>query len=107
MNSSIPTSIRIGKTCYKVECLDRMPSAVVVGRISYGTCTIKIADRSGSPIRRRSEKAKLATFWHEVVHGILYDMGSRKERDEAFVDGIAKRIVQVLSSAKFSDGSQP
>jgi hypothetical protein len=106
MNSSIPTSIRIGKTSYKVECLDRMPSAIVVGRISYGTCTIKIAERSGSPLRRRSDRAKLTTFWHEAVHGILYDMGSRKESDEAFVDGIAKRIVQVLSSAKFADGSQ-
>jgi hypothetical protein len=101
----LPTSIRIGNTCYKVGLTDALPMSVIVGRISYGDKTIKLAKRSGRPLRRRSAKAKMATFWHEVVHGILHDMGSRKERDEAFVDGIAKRIAQVIHSAKFGEQS--
>jgi hypothetical protein len=44
------------------------------------------------------------TFWHEVVHGILYDMGSRKNSDEIFVHGIATRLAQVVKSARFDGG---
>lgn len=102
MTSPIPTSIRIGKTHYRVEFPDHMPNPIVTGNIAFGSRTIKVASRTGKPLRKRTSKAMTTTFWHEVVHGILYDMGSRKNSDEVFVDGIAKRIVQVIHSAKFA-----
>ena len=100
--SQIPTSLRIGKKLYKVELPDHMPNVLVVGNIAFGSQTIKVAARTGRPLRKRSEKARLTTFWHEVVHGILYDMRSPKNTDEIFVQGIATRLVQVTQSAKFS-----
>ena len=78
-----------------------MPNPLVRGNISYDKRVIKIADRVGVPLRRRADSARVRTFWHEVVHGILYDMGSSKFKDEVFVDGIATRITQVISSARF------
>lgn len=101
MNNSIPTTIRIGKSAYRLEFPDRMPNPLVRGNINYGTRTISIAYRAGVPLRRRSDSGRMKTYWHEVVHGILYDMGSRKFRDEIFVDGIATRIAQVTNSARF------
>ena len=100
--SQIPTSLRIGKKLYKVEFPDHMRNVLVVGNIAFGRQTIKVAARTGRPLRKRSERARLTTFWHEVVHGILHDMGSRKNNDEIFVHGFAKRLVQVTLSAKFS-----
>lgn len=99
--SPIPTSLRIGKKLYTVEFPDHMPNVLVAGNIAFGSQTIKVASRTGRPLRKRSEKARLTTFWHEVVHGMLHDIGSRKNNDEVFVQGIAKRLVQVTQSAKF------
>lgn len=79
-----------------------MPNILVAGNIAFGSQTIRVAARTGRPLRKRSERARLTTFWHEVVHGILHDMGSRKNSDEIFVDAFAKRLVQVTLTAKFS-----
>jgi hypothetical protein len=87
--------LKIGKTQYDVSWPDTLEPPIVRGRIDYRAATIQIAKRAGSPRRARSPKGLNHTFWHEVVHGILYDMGSRKYRDEQFVDELAKRIMQV------------
>ena len=41
------------------------------------------------------------TFWHEVTHAILYDMGDPRWKDEKFVEGFSKRLNEVVHSAKF------
>lgn len=87
--------LKIGKTTYNVSWPDTLEPPLTRGRIDYTGKTIKVALRAGQPRRVRTVKGSRHTFWHEVVHGILYDMGSRKYRDEVFVDELAKRIVQV------------
>ena len=87
--------LKIGKTTYNVSWPDTLEPPLTRGRIDYTGKTIKVALRAGQPRRVRAAKGREHTFWHEVVHGILYDMGSRKYRDEVFVDELAKRIVQV------------
>jgi hypothetical protein len=94
--------IRIGKTRYKVLLVNKIDvkSPHTVGRIYYGTKQIQIAQK-GHTGRPRSEKQRSATLWHECVHAILEDMGSRREKDEAFVDALAKRIQQVGAQIGF------
>lgn len=87
--------LKIGKTTYNVSWPDTLEPPLTRGRIDYTAKTIKVAKRAGQPRRVRAAKGREHTFWHEVVHGILYDMGSRKYRDEVFVDELAKRIAQV------------
>lgn len=87
--------LKIGKTTYNVSWPDTLEPPLTRGRIDYTGKTIKVALRAGQPRRVRTATGKAHTFWHEVVHGMLYDMGSRKYRDEVFVDELAKRIVQV------------
>lgn len=91
--------LKIGKTTYSVSWPDTLEPPLTRGRIDYTAKTIQVAQRAGQPRRRREVRGVQHTFWHEVVHGILYDMGSRKYRDEAFVDELAKRIMQVHDQA--------
>jgi hypothetical protein len=42
------------------------------------------------------------SFWHELVHAILYDMDEHKlNRNEAFVTAFAKRLSEAVDSAAF------
>lgn len=88
--------LKIGKTTYNVSWPDTLEPPLTRGRIDYTAKTIKVARRAGQPRRIRSVKGTVHTLMHEVVHGILYEMGSRKYRDEAFVDELAKHIIQVM-----------
>jgi hypothetical protein len=87
--------IKIGKTQYTLQMVHSLEPPIARGRVNYTTRTIQIAERSGRPLRKRSLRSKKHTVWHELVHAMLKDMGSTKERDEVFVDELAKRIVQV------------
>jgi hypothetical protein len=42
------------------------------------------------------------TFWHELVHAILNDMGEHTlNKDEKFVTGFANRLTKAIKSARF------
>lgn len=48
-----------------------------------------------------SERRRAQVFWHETMHAILHDMDHKQWRDEAFVEAIAKRLTDVVYSARF------
>lgn len=97
----IPKSFKVGKTRYRVVPIpvDDFPSSV--GSVSYSAGVVTIAQRHNVTGRKQSPKQQRHTFWHETVHAMLYDMGSRKHADEVFVDALAKRICGVIDSARF------
>jgi hypothetical protein len=42
------------------------------------------------------------TFWHELVHAILNDMGEDLlNNNEKFVTGFANRLTKAIQSARF------
>lgn len=87
--------IKIGKTKYTMQMVRSLEPPIARGRVNYTAKTITFAERSGRPLRVRRTRDQYHTMWHEFVHAILKDMGSTKERDEVFVDELAKRIVQI------------
>ena len=87
--------IKIGKTQYMLSRVPSLEPPIARGRVNYTERTIQIAERSGRPLRKRSVAGMYRTMWHELVHAILRDMGASQERNEIFVDELAKRIVQV------------
>lgn len=87
--------IKIGKTQYTLARVHSLEPPISRGRVNYTERTIQIAERSGRPLRKRSAAGMQHTLWHELIHAVLKDMGSAKERDEVFVDELAKRIQQV------------
>lgn len=86
MKYSVFVSKRVGRSC--------------TGRIfpAVGTLQVATHDRAGLP---REPAAVTETFWHEAMHAILHDMDHRLNHDEQFVTGVAKRLTQIVNTARF------
>ena len=95
----LPTAIKLGSTRYTVEPIPGTIKPGCLGHISYDAKTIMVSTHKNA--RMRSDSAIAQTFWHEVTHGILKDMGHRLESNEEFVDQFSRRLSDAIRSAKF------
>lgn len=100
----IPNEVKIGKT--KIRVLK--PYAVRVGKdacrgcYNWATKEIHVANYTPSGKHKYSPSEKSNTFWHELTHAILHDMGEKKLNDnEQFVSDFADRLDQAIKTAKF------
>ena len=99
----IPKQVTIGRTPHLV----RTKSEVVVGKTLCRGCfseadhTITIAQ--GNPDRgyKYTADERSNTFWHELTHAILYDMGNDLTHNEKVVTAFADRLDQAIKTAKF------
>ena len=99
----IPKEVVIGNTPHQI----RTKKSVVVGnKVCHGffnedTHTIEIAQMN--PLRGYIYEAdeRANTFWHELTHAILYDMGNKLTHDEQFVTAFADRLDQAIKTARF------
>ena len=98
----IPTSIKIGKTRYPVVQPFALIPPTHAGSVTYGH-SIRVAYNTArfGRLKPRSEHQRSETFWHEVTHAILHDMGSKLEANEQFVTDFSKRLNDAIHSAKF------
>jgi hypothetical protein len=102
IKAQFPRRMRVGKKLYSVEVVEAMLEKKSVGRVDYDAQRIQIAMRNPFTNRAMAGAELRDTFWHELVHAILYDMGrDNLNRDEAFVTGFAARLSQAIDSAKF------
>jgi Zn-dependent peptidase ImmA (M78 family) len=62
---------------------------VLLGEITYAQATIYINEE-------QNDQLKEATLLHEIVHGILYHMGSELNDNEKFVEGFSSGLHQVF-----------
>jgi predicted SprT family Zn-dependent metalloprotease len=77
-----------------------MEKCGVMGATYFKSARIEIGKRSKTTgVAYRSEEIN-ETFWHELTHAILNDMGSSLDRDEEFVIAFSKRLAQAVSTAK-------
>ena len=98
----IPKSVKVGKT----KIIINQPTSLMVGRtpcrgsFNRADDTIEVAkkDIDGDSY---SASQRAETFWHELTHAILYDMGSELNKDEKFVTAFSNRLNQAILSAKF------
>lgn len=87
---------------YSIEVIEALLDKQNVGRIQYDEQRIQLGLRNGQTNRRLSAADIRDSFWHELVHAILYDMGRHNlNRDEAFVIGVASRLSKAIDSARF------
>lgn len=94
-----PQSIKIGEHKYTVQLVDQIPRCC--GSINYTYKVIKLALNSSRDGRSYKREDMDDTFWHEVTHGILYEMGNPLWRNEAFVTQFANLLTKAIHSAKF------
>jgi hypothetical protein len=98
-------TIRIGKTKYRVDFVEAFWDKPVIATIDYDKRTITLAHIGGITGRKLSQEEQRTAFWHEVVHGILKDMGSKLESNEAFVENIASRLTQIIRQVHPHEGN--
>lgn len=95
----IPKKLRIGAKRYTVSSVALLRGAKL-GEITPYLNEILLAQRNKK--RRYTSYEKRYAFWHEVVHGILHAMKSRKVdwRDERFVTAFSVRLETVVQQVK-------
>ena len=99
----IPKEVVIGNTPHQI-CTKK--SIVVGNTVCHGSFdeenhTISIAKEN--PLRGYKYDAdeRSNTFWHELTHAILYDMGCTLTHNEKFVTEFSNRLDQAIKTARF------
>lgn len=98
----IPRRMRIGKNLYSIEVVTALVEKKSMGRVYYPQQTIKLGRTSNVTGRRFRNEEIQDTFWHEVIHAILHDMGCHTlNNNEKFVTRFANRLTRGINSAQF------
>lgn len=97
----IPYRIRVGDKLYSIDVVRSMQRKREMGRVAYDAGSIQIGEVSNVTGRKYSDIQMSETFWHELVHAILYEMDNQLHKDEKFVDEFAKHLARAIRSAKF------
>jgi hypothetical protein len=98
----LPTLLKVGGKTYRVELVRTMNRKGIQGRVYYELGRIELGRYSNVDRRRYTNQQVHETFWHEVVHAILYEMDSRLFSNERFVDTFAKHLSSAIRSARFA-----
>jgi hypothetical protein len=102
IKAQFPRRMRVGKKMYSVEIVEAMLDKKIIGTVHYDSQQIAIASRHPSTGRLLAGAEVRDSFWHELVHAILHDMGRHTlNRDEGFVTGFANRLSKAIDSARF------
>jgi hypothetical protein len=98
---TLPKKVKVGERWYSVEVVEALRNKGEMGRVYYDKGVIELGRRThhGIPLKL---SALNETFWHELVHVILYEMGEHKLNDrERFVEDFAERLAQAINTAGF------
>ena len=88
----IPTSVQVGPYRYSVRLED--PQRMRYGTVNYVAKNILI--------KPRGAKGQAETFWHELTHAILYEMGEhRLACNEPFVSAFGHHLARAVRTARF------
>ncbi len=97
----IPNGFKIGRKQYEVS----QPRTISpLHACNGGLCNVyykKMLVAHNVQGKPMTERRRAQVFWHETMHAILHDMDDPRWRDEAFVEAIAKRLTDVVYSARF------
>lgn len=97
----LPKKVQVGSKWYSVDVVESMRRKSEVGRVTYDTQKIELARRThhGVPLKL---SALEETFWHELTHAILHDMGEHALNNrENFVEEFAQRLARAIRTARF------
>ena len=96
----IPKQVTVGKKTYKIARPHTVQDPASYGRTYFDDKLIELAvyDKFGN---KYSTEEVDDTFWHELTHAILYDMGHSLWDNEVFVTAFANRLTDAVNSAKF------
>lgn len=88
-----PKQMTVGKTVYKIDYKYKA-AKTIHGSVNLGSKKITMYMCPNKVVERN-------TFWHEMVHAILYEMNNELWHDEAFVTEFADKLSGAIDSARF------
>lgn len=96
----LPERVKIAGVVYEVNIAENRSEkdGKLLGEIVYHEGTIYLNEDQRPDIMA-------ATFLHEVVHGVLYHMGSKLNDDEKFVEGFTSGLYQVFADNGWTFGN--
>lgn len=97
----IPKQIKVGRRLYTVNQRRKPRKRFTVGEVCYRDQYIDVVTHSNYTGRAFKHEDLYDTFWHELTHAILYEMGSPLHDDEAFVTEFSGLLNKAILSAKF------
>ena len=96
----IPKRITVGRTKYKVLVNADELEDDAMGAINFGLKIILIRTQFDDGKRVAKEEIN-NSFWHEMTHAVLFDMGHELYNNEVFVRSFANKLSDAIDSAKF------
>lgn len=98
----LPRKVRVGNKHYSVEIVETMAQRGRMGGVNYAAKRITIGQSSNLTGKAYKPEAVADTFWHELTHAILADMGMHNlNNNEQFVTGFANRLTKAIQTARF------
>lgn len=96
----IPKRVTVGRTRYKIFVNDSELEEDAMGAINFGLKTILIRTQFDDGKRITKEEVS-NSFWHEITHAVLFDMGHELYNNEVFVRSFANKLSDAIDSARF------
>ena len=98
----LPRKVRVGNKHYSVEIVEAMAQLGRMGEVNHDRKRITISKRSNITGKLFKITDVEDTFWHELTHAILADMGMHNlNNNEQFVTGFANRLTKAIQQARF------
>ena len=89
--------LRIGKSVYEVQVIKSRPSGLA--EIFYQLGRIDLAERCALTGFKFTKQERAKAFWHEIVHGVLYEMRNPLAYNERFVTKFSELLTAVIKQA--------
>ena len=96
-----PKSIKVGRKRYRVTLAPYAPKRGTMAEVDYRAGTITLGKQSRITNRSYRTEEMDDSFWHELTHAILHEMGSGLYCDEKFVTKFATLLTKAINSARF------
>lgn len=96
-----PKSLKVGSKRYRVDLVPYAPKRGMMAEVDYRAGTITLGKRSHLNDRSFKREEMDDSFWHELTHAILHEMGSGLYRNEKFVTKFANLLTTAINTAKF------
>jgi predicted SprT family Zn-dependent metalloprotease len=93
--------MQVGDHKYGIHTLKYMPRKGAMGVTYYGNKCISVATHSNKSRTQFAPPDFNETFWHELTHAVLFEMGSPLYTNERFVNDFSSRLSKAINSAKF------
>ena len=99
----IPKQVVIGGTPHQIRTKKHLVVGKTLCRGAFDerACTILIAQGNTERGYVYNADERANTFWHELTHAILHDMGDKLTHNEKFVTEFSNRLDQAIKTARF------